>query len=84
MDVKEWTIEWFSKNSDQDKKLIKENFHEDYLAKCWIDSLKFIKLITDIEDHFTIKFSNNDFQDRSFSTGDGLVKAIEDKINENQ
>ena len=72
------------KNSDQDKNSIEQNFDEDYLAKCWIDSLKFIKLITDIEDHFSIKFSNSDFQDRSFSIGDGLAKAIEDKINEKQ
>jgi acyl carrier protein len=84
MNVKEWVIEWFEKNSDQEKNEIEQNLHEDYLAKCWIDSLKFIELISEIEEHYIIKFSNNDFQDRSFSIGNGLVKAIEDKINEKQ
>ena len=81
MDTKNWLIEWFSKNSDQNKDIIQENLYEDYLAKCWIDSLKFIELISDIENHFNIRFSNDDFQDRAFSTGNGLMKAIEDKIN---
>ncbi len=84
MNVKEWVIDWFVKNSDQEKNVIEENLHEDYLAKCWIDSLKFIELISEIEDHYIIKFSNTDFQDRFFSIGDGLVKSIQGKINEQQ
>ena len=81
MNAKDWIVEWFSKNSNQEKQIVEQNFHEDYLAKCWIDSLKFIELIADIENHFSIKFSNIDFQDRAFSTVNGLVKAIEDRIN---
>ena len=75
MNTKNWLIEWFSKNSDQNKDIIQENLHEDYLAKCWIDSLKFIELISDIENHFDIRFSNDDFQDRAFSTGNGFSVA---------
>ena len=80
MDVKDWIIEWFSKNSDIEKSEIEKNIHEDYLAKCWIDSLKFVELITDIENHFNIKFSNDEFQDRAFSTVFGLIQHIEIKI----
>jgi len=80
MDVKDWIIEWFSKKSDIEKSEIEKNIHEDYLVKCWIDSLKFVELITDIENHFNIKFSNDEFQDRVFSTVFGLVQHIETKI----
>jgi len=55
---------------------------ENYFLKGWIDSLKFIELISDIENEFQISFSNNEFQDRTFSTVEGLIKIIEDKINE--
>lgn len=84
MTVKNWVIEWFVENSDQEKNIVEQNLQDDYLAKCWIDSLKFIELISEVEEHYNINFSNTDFQDRSFSTGNGLIKAIEDKINERQ
>jgi len=81
MDVTEWIIEWFSKNSNVELNTIKDNLQEDYLAKCWIDSLKFVEFISDIETEFKIQFSNMDFQDRSFSTVQGLIKAIEERMN---
>ena len=82
MTVKNWVIDWFVKNSDQEKSIVEQNFQDDYLQNHWIDSLKFIELISDVEEHYDIRFSNTDFQDRSFSTGNGLIKAIEEKINE--
>ena len=82
MNTKNWLIEWFSKNSDQNKDIIQENLHEDYLAKCWIDSLKFIDLVTQIEEEFSIRFSNDEFQDRKFSTIEGLARIIEGKNDE--
>jgi len=77
-----WIINWFVNNSNLDKKEIKEKSHTSYLENGWIDSFKFINFISDIEEHFGITFSNDEFQNRSFSTIDGLMKIIQSKINE--
>jgi D-alanine--poly(phosphoribitol) ligase subunit 2 len=81
MDVKAWIIEWFEKNTNLKRDDIEKNICENYLEKGWIDSFKFISFITDIEEKFNIRFSNDQFQDRSFSTIKGIVKIIEEKIN---
>ena len=81
MTVKEWIIDWFVKNSNMEKNVLEQNTKDDFLAKCWIDSLKFVEFISDIEGKFNIKFSNTEFQNRMFSTVEGLVQIIEDKIN---
>ena len=80
MPVKEWLINWFEKNSDLNLDEIVKNLSEDYLAKGWIDSFKFVSFITDIEDEFKITFSNEEFQSRSFSTINGLKEIIEARI----
>lgn len=78
--VKEWLINWFEKNSDLNLDEIVNNVNEDYLAKGWIDSFKFISFITEIESKFKITFSNEEFQNMDFSTIEGLAGIIEAKI----
>jgi len=81
MDVKTWLIGWFKKNADISEEDIGHDFNINYFEKGWIDSFKFINFITDIEENFNIRFSNNQFQDRAFSTIDGVIRLIEEKIN---
>jgi len=81
MDYKNWIIEWFNKNSHIEKDVIKNNITENYLEKGWVDSLNFITFINDIENEFNIRFSNDEFQNRKFSTITGLTEIIEVKIN---
>jgi acyl carrier protein len=80
MNVKEWLIIWFEKNSDLSKIEIEDKFSDDYLAKGWIDSFKFISFVTEIEEEFKITFSTDEFQNRAFSTLEGLDKIIEARI----
>jgi acyl carrier protein len=80
MNVKEWLIDWFEINSDLTKEEIKNNVNEDYLAKGWIDSFKFVSFVTEIEEEFKITFSTDEFQNRSFATLEGLDKIIEARI----
>ncbi|MBL77072.1 MAG: hypothetical protein CL763_09155 [Chloroflexi bacterium] len=79
MEPKLWLIRWFEENSQTDKLNVKKKINENYFEKGWIDSLKFIDLITQIEEEFSIRFSNDEFQDRKFSTIEGLAKIIERK-----
>jgi acyl carrier protein len=82
MNLKSWIIQWFLDNSNLSGKEIEENLDENYLIKGWIDSLKFISFINDVENEFQISFSNDEFQNRKFATVNGLTKIIEDKIND--
>lgn len=81
--VQSWIVEWFVKNSNLDQKQIEQNMNENYLLKGWIDSLKFIQLITEIEASFNMSFSNDEFQQREFSTIMGLTKTISSRAHEN-
>ena len=79
--VKSWIIGWFVQNSDVLENEIQKNVTINYLEKGWIDSFSFVTLITNIEEKFDIRFSNDEFQDRSFATIDGITAIIEGKIN---
>ena len=74
-----WLTNWFEKNSLATGVNMKNSLKENYLENGWIDSLKFIELITQIEEKFGIRFSNDEFLDRKFSTIEGLIKIIERK-----
>lgn len=82
MEIKNWLVGWFDKNSTLNSDKISQSIQENYLENGWIDSLKFISLITDIEKYFNIKFSNNDFNDKNFMTISGLLTIITRKKNE--
>lgn len=81
MDVKGWLVSWFVRNADLTEAEAAAGASENYFDKGWLDSLKFINFVSDIEQEFKISFSNEEFQDRSFSTMDGLAKIIEVKLN---
>ena len=74
-----WLTNWFEKNSLATGINMKNSLKENYFENGWIDSLKFIELITQIEEKFGIRFSNDEFLDRKFSTIEGLTKIIERK-----
>jgi len=80
MNTKDWLIRWFKENSISNDSIPNNYNDENYFENGWIDSMKFIELITDIEQNYSIKFSNDEFQDRLFSTINGLTRIIEKKI----
>ena len=79
MEPKIWLINWFEKNSLATEINMKNGLEENYFENGWVDSLKFMELITQIEEKFGIRFSNDEFLDRKFSTIEGLTKIIERK-----
>jgi len=78
----QWIIKWFIENTDVHAFEIRKNLKENYLGKGWIDSFKFISFITEIEDFFKIKFSNDEFQNRDFASIEGLSKILSEKIHD--
>ena len=79
MDVENWLFDWFEKNTPAKKHEISKKLAENYFKNGWLDSLKFIELINDVEQEFEILFSNDEFQNRKFATINGLREIITGK-----
>ena len=77
--AKKWILAWFAKHAAVKGTI---DASENYFAKGWIDSLSFISFIADLEEKFDISFSNDEFQNREFSTIDGLAGIIEKRTHE--
>ena len=73
-----WIIDWFVMNCDANAVEINANLDENYFLAGYIDSFQFINMISDIEENFGVEFDNDQFEDRSFSTVNGLSKIIEE------
>tara|TARA_X000001036_G_C20658984_1_gene798147 strand:+ start:1454 stop:1702 length:249 start_codon:yes stop_codon:yes gene_type:complete len=72
---KQYLVEWFqskTKSNDLD-------CYDNYMNLGYIDSLEIILLIEEIETKFKISFDQNDFQNRKFSTINGLAELISSK-----
>lgn len=72
-----WIKEWFVNNSQGTE--IEFVGTQNYIESGWIDSFQFLELISDIEEHFGISFSDDDFAKEEILTMDGLVKIISEK-----
>lgn len=79
--IKNWIIDWFVENTDIEKDEMFSALDENYFTNEWIDSFKFILFLNEIEEGFSISFSNDEFQGKEFSTINGLAKLIESKTN---
>ena len=82
--VTKWIVDWFVTECSIEESKITENLDNNYFEAGFIDSFKFITMVADAEDKFGIEFSNDQFEDRSFSTINGLAKIIEGLRNNGQ
>ena len=80
--IEQWLVAWFEKNSNVPKEAILNKIDANYFEEAWIDSFKFVSFIMEMEDSFNIKFSNDEFQDRGFSTITGLTKIIRKRLDD--
>ncbi|MDE7352665.1 MAG: acyl carrier protein [Acetatifactor sp.] len=77
MEVKKWIIDWMADNSGVSSEEISQNSEANFFEKEYIDSFAFIMLIAGIEETFGVTFDNEQFEDRAFSTINGLAECIE-------
>jgi acyl carrier protein len=75
-DNQQWIIEWFARQEPQ----IKLELNENYFSSGAIDSIGVIELIEAMEQTFSVRFSQDDFQDERFVTISGLSEMINEKI----
>ena len=77
MEIKEWIITWFVDNSNVNEEDIRRHLDDNYFDEGFMDSFTFISFINEVEDEFGLKFANDQFEDISFSTVNGMAKIIE-------
>lgn len=77
-EISKWIVDWLVSNCGANEAEVRTNLNENYFLAGYIDSFQFINMISDIEEEFGVEFDNNQFEDRSFSTVNGLSKIIEE------
>lgn len=77
---KAWITNWLAENADVNVAEIEQRSTENYFEQGWIDSFAFIRFITELEAAHGVRFRNDDFQDRTFSTVDGLALMVDGRI----
>lgn len=80
ININDYLIQWFCKETGLKFETISDKVEENFFELGWVDSLLFINFICDVEQNFNIEFNNEDFQDRAFSTINGLSEIVERKI----
>ena len=73
---KAWLLEWFKSRGTLVQEAALDGTDHNYFEAGLIDSLGVIELISDIESSFGITFTEQHFQDRRFSTVDGLAEMM--------
>jgi acyl carrier protein len=74
-EVQTWLRSWFvsrSKIGRQSQALL----DVDYSQAGWLTSMEVVEFVTEIEDKFSIQFSDSDLQDPRFVTIAGLAELI--------
>jgi len=74
-DYQTWLVHWFAQQAPDASLTPQDNFF-DVGA---IDSFGVIELIEAAENAFDIRFTNDDFQDRRFSSIAGLAEILSEK-----
>jgi acyl carrier protein len=78
--VQNWIYSWFEKHVGISREIVITNIDTNYFDNSWLDSFGFIGFISEIEGHFNIEFSNDEFTDRTFATLRGLTEHIINKL----
>jgi acyl carrier protein len=76
-----WLSEWFRQQNPRLASISDcEMRSADFFAAEFIDSMGVVMLIGDVEARFSISFSEVDFQDRRFSTVNGLADIVRERL----
>tara|TARA_B100001996_G_C18503982_1_gene532582 strand:+ start:15 stop:263 length:249 start_codon:yes stop_codon:yes gene_type:complete len=70
----------FIKKSLKNKKINNENLKKNYFQEGLMDSFQLMVLISNLEKHYNIKFTNNEFENNKFFTILGISNIVSKKI----
>lgn len=72
--IEAWLVDWFAGRGARPQR------DENYFDAGAIDSLGYILLLEDVEEHFGFKFLPQDGQDRRMATVAGLAQIIDERL----
>ena len=72
--VQTWLKNWFQSHAKQGAQASDFSLDIDYLEAGWLTSMEVVELVTELEQQFGIRFSDDDMQDARFETIAGLVE----------
>ncbi len=75
-DIESWLLAWFEKRRALGNKSGQDPAAVNFFEAGWVDSLQVIELIGDVEKQFKIRFKADHFQDRRFSSIQGLGQMV--------
>lgn len=75
-----WLLEWFYNKGLSKEKTAEEQLKLNYFEAGLVDSFGVMELITEIETHFAVRFTETHFQERRFSTVGGLIAIVDDLL----
>jgi len=80
-EIQSWLEQWFIDKAKIDRTAIgghgkKSLFDIDYFEAGWLTSMEVVEFVTEIEQHFSMQFSDRDLQDSRFVTIAGLAALI--------
>ena len=84
MELDKWLVHWFQINTAVNEEELLNSLESNYFEKGWMDSFKFVSFVMDIEAQFDISFSNDEFQNRDFSSIKGLSVIIKKHKEKNE
>jgi len=64
----------------KDKRINDKNVKKNYFQEGIIDSFQLMLLISNLEKHYKIKFSNKDFESKNFFTLIGISNIVDKKL----
>lgn len=79
MKVRPWLLDWFTTHADIPRDTLEADGGANFIKEGWIDSVQFIKLVGEVEEHWGLFLGNDVLEDAAFFTLDGMAKAIERK-----
>ena len=80
-DARQWIVAWFEGHA-AGAESVETHTGENYFDQGWLDSLSFVTFVADLEAHFDIQFSIDEFQNRSFATIDGVASIVDERRRE--
>lgn len=75
-DILQWLKQWFFSRGKVAGTVGLLPADVDYFEAGWLTSMEVVELVTEIEMHFGIQFSDRDLQDSRFVTLGGLAELI--------
>jgi acyl carrier protein len=79
-EISVWLVEWFASRGKSVGDA-REALQVDYLQSGLLTSLEIVELVSAIEDHYRVQFSESDMQDSRFSTIGGLSELVAGALN---